>query len=261
MCLVYHINLFLNYWLINMSTFPENLVKFRLLAGLNQSELADKVGVTTTQISRYETGNSFPRPNIVSALANALNISIYDLTPPDDKGEVSVIDFINTERRRQGVPLHKIADKLGINQASITKIFQSDPINLTSHQLKVLADIAKVLNLDGISKMLTEPSSLITFDNFEAKDKKHVVCPQEFIIEVTGKTINHTYTYNTAVTPSSSNDASIEFENNIKKAFLKYFQSRNGKVETIVKEFNLSKITAVFTTDDRDFVTAEDDAD
>ena len=51
----------------------------RLEKGLTQEELAAKVGVINLSISSYETGNRFPRREILDKLAEALECQVSDL--------------------------------------------------------------------------------------------------------------------------------------------------------------------------------------
>ena len=165
-----------------MNRFAKNLASCRKIIGLNQQELADKIGITKTQISRYETGNSFPRPNVIAALADALNIS---------------------------------ADKL---------------LYGALHSLDV---------------------SPPWYEKLKRKDDIKII-PQEVKIRVSNKSKNQLNTFNTLITPSTTDFTSMQFVNNIKNAFLEYFQSKYKDEELVlrgIKEFDLSEIIVVFETD------------
>ena len=56
----------------------KNIRFYRTIAGITQSELAKRIGVTWEMISRYERGLSNPLRKI-EALSNALNVSVNDL--------------------------------------------------------------------------------------------------------------------------------------------------------------------------------------
>ncbi len=51
------------------------LQKLRVLAVLTQAELAEKVGVSVTTISHWETGSKRPRASNIRKLAQALDMS------------------------------------------------------------------------------------------------------------------------------------------------------------------------------------------
>jgi len=58
--------------------FPigERLKLARLMAGMSQRDLAKRVGVTATSISKYEDNRMMPAPETLSRLAQALNVRI-----------------------------------------------------------------------------------------------------------------------------------------------------------------------------------------
>lgn len=46
----------------------------RLRAGVTQTELAEKIGVSTASISHWETGRHSPKSGDIAKLADALNV-------------------------------------------------------------------------------------------------------------------------------------------------------------------------------------------
>ena len=62
-----------------MSFFAKNLKKYRTEKGISQEELAKKVGVHTTHLSRYERGLSQPSIEVAQKLAEAFDISVDEL--------------------------------------------------------------------------------------------------------------------------------------------------------------------------------------
>ena len=57
-----------------------NIKEYMDVRGLNQKELADKTGISTSAISAYINGARTPRPDQLDAIAKALHISVGDLT-------------------------------------------------------------------------------------------------------------------------------------------------------------------------------------
>lgn len=51
----------------------------RVAQGLNQTQLAEKVGVRQTAISQYEKGDRFPNRNILEKIAGVLGCEVRDL--------------------------------------------------------------------------------------------------------------------------------------------------------------------------------------
>ena len=94
------------------SMFAENLKKVISSRGTTQREIAEKLGVTETTISRYVTvGPKGRTPNVESlvALASVLNVSLDTLVgveppaamrqPPDEKILISAYQKATTEQR------------------------------------------------------------------------------------------------------------------------------------------------------------------
>lgn len=53
--------------------------QLRIARGWSQDELAERVGITKSSLSRMEHDNQWPRPETLEAVANALDIKIYQL--------------------------------------------------------------------------------------------------------------------------------------------------------------------------------------
>ena len=63
-----------------MAEFSERIKLARKRAGLNQTQLAEKVGLTQRSLSAYECGHVQPRRKMLTKLANALEVSEDYLT-------------------------------------------------------------------------------------------------------------------------------------------------------------------------------------
>ena len=59
--------------------FGQRIRDLRAERGLNQEELAEKVGVFRTYMSRVETGAANPTLTMIYALADALGVSVGEL--------------------------------------------------------------------------------------------------------------------------------------------------------------------------------------
>jgi transcriptional regulator with XRE-family HTH domain len=60
-------------------TFAHNLKAKRKRCGLTQSQLAEKVGVSTHHIAMIEIARHYPTMELVERIANSLDIEIYEL--------------------------------------------------------------------------------------------------------------------------------------------------------------------------------------
>lgn len=62
-----------------MPNFPKRLKKIRKSKGLTQKELADKIGINKSYVSRYEKGEHLPSLVIFEWICQALEVSSKDL--------------------------------------------------------------------------------------------------------------------------------------------------------------------------------------
>ena len=63
-----------------MKRFAEKLRDARAEAGINQTELSEKTGVSRRSISAYENGESVPRRDVLQKIAGALGVTVAYLT-------------------------------------------------------------------------------------------------------------------------------------------------------------------------------------
>ena len=84
-----------------MSVFSENLRSIRKERNLTQDSLAELVHTSKQVLSRYENGMRIPKISMVEKLADALNVSITELTGDDapDNSEFSP-DTPEPQRRK-----------------------------------------------------------------------------------------------------------------------------------------------------------------
>lgn len=66
--------------------FRQRLISARSIKGLSQQALAEASGVAAAQVSRYESGKSFPRPEVVAKLSRALVVDFDWLLKGIGKG-------------------------------------------------------------------------------------------------------------------------------------------------------------------------------
>lgn len=63
--------------------FATNLIYLRGEKNLTQQQLGDAIGVSPSQISRYEAGQARPRKTVLRKLADALGVQVEQLSNPD----------------------------------------------------------------------------------------------------------------------------------------------------------------------------------
>ena len=64
--------------------FMSLLRRYRLARGLTQGQLADKVGVTPSAVSFWESGTTLPSPEMYPKLARILGVDAMELTKAVD---------------------------------------------------------------------------------------------------------------------------------------------------------------------------------
>jgi transcriptional regulator with XRE-family HTH domain len=62
------------------ANFMTQLRRYRLAAGLDQSDLAKRVGVTTSAVSLWECGKCIPKGKMFPKIARVLGIKPIELT-------------------------------------------------------------------------------------------------------------------------------------------------------------------------------------
>lgn len=69
------------------NNFRENLSKLRKLKGFSQAELAEKIDASVQSICHYESGRREPKVSTLIRLAEALEVSVDELT----RGNIEVV--------------------------------------------------------------------------------------------------------------------------------------------------------------------------
>jgi transcriptional regulator with XRE-family HTH domain len=73
----------------------ERLLELRERHGLSQEDAAHKVGITTRQWQRWETGESMPYPRNLDAVASAFGISIVEFFDPEPVAQPADADQLD----------------------------------------------------------------------------------------------------------------------------------------------------------------------
>jgi len=61
----------------------KNIRFLRFHKAYSQADLAEKANISTIFLSNIERGNKFPKPEIMSRLANALEVEVFELFKPE----------------------------------------------------------------------------------------------------------------------------------------------------------------------------------
>lgn len=76
--------------------FSENLKYLRNIKKISQQQLADKLNIDRSTISRWESNDIDPTVSNVIAIANLLGVTVADLVGRDIRGENLVVDELET---------------------------------------------------------------------------------------------------------------------------------------------------------------------
>lgn len=76
----------------------EKIKKYRKEAGLSQEDLASKIYVSRTLITKYESGSAFPTQENLEKIAIALNVKAEDLLSDKEKNEIVEESFKTNKR-------------------------------------------------------------------------------------------------------------------------------------------------------------------
>lgn len=111
-------------------TLGKKIKLIRALRGLTQKELAEKIGIVDGQIRNYEVGIRNPKPQSLSAIANALEIGTTVLTDIDmtTLGDIKALLFQLDEK--VGLQLKgELTENGRLKEGTISIAFDNEYIN------------------------------------------------------------------------------------------------------------------------------------
>ena len=120
---------------MNNTRIGENIRRLRKEANMTQKDLADKLEISVSNITKYEKEQLEPNLNILKKLGEVFNISADELLNSDTKTTTLSDDFINfvIHKYRLDINVSNISFKdkeLLLNLATATsKVFLSSLIN------------------------------------------------------------------------------------------------------------------------------------
>lgn len=86
---------------LDMQETGRHIRQYRKVAGLTQEELAQKVGISTMSIRRYEGGERVAPREMIESIAAALGVDPYSLYDFDQASE-AIFDRINAIKQIEG---------------------------------------------------------------------------------------------------------------------------------------------------------------
>ncbi|MGN0428352.1 MAG: helix-turn-helix domain-containing protein [Agathobacter sp.] len=119
--------------------------KYRKEAGLTQEEMANRLGVTTPAVSKWETGNSNPDIELLAPIARLLHISLDTLLSFHEELTTSEIDEIIRE-------MDEMFDSEGFEKVyewALEKVKEYPNCNMLIWQVAVMLDARRLVD-DGL---------------------------------------------------------------------------------------------------------------
>jgi transcriptional regulator with XRE-family HTH domain len=89
---------------------PAAVREARLVRGLLQAELAERIGRTATYVSEIETGGRDARPELLQLIAAALDVPYALLERPRERSQCSECSYTFEVRDDGRTPLHLLPD-------------------------------------------------------------------------------------------------------------------------------------------------------
>ncbi len=145
--------------MFSATKFGGNLCRLRKNADMTQSELADRLGVASSAVSRYELGESFPDVAMISRLAEIFGTSTEELINAGEPtpGELRILDGIANGR---AVEAQSIEDIAGIAPLLRPSVLERLVDNFSAHGIDIsyVVKLAEYLSDKSVLALLEESS-------------------------------------------------------------------------------------------------------
>ena len=137
--------------------FSENLKTIRKAKGYTQEELAIKVNVVRQTVSKWEKGLSVPDADVLSHIAEVLEVSVSELLGTEIKQE--------DRKNKVAEQLAKISEQLAIKNRRSKKIWRLIGIILLA--ILILNIIWLAVGMISFSSYKYSENSIVTEENVE----------------------------------------------------------------------------------------------
>lgn len=137
--------------------FSENLKTIRKAKGYTQEELAIKVNVVRQTVSKWEKGLSVPDADVLSHIAEVLEVSVSELLGAEIKQEDS--------KNKVAEQLAKISEQLAIKNRRSKKIWRIIGIILLA--IIILNIIWLAVGMISFNSYKYSENSIVTEENVE----------------------------------------------------------------------------------------------
>lgn len=152
-----------------------DIKKYRKISGLTQSELADKLNISTRTVQKYESGEITPPLDKFKEIAQIFNISINELIGLDNKAEISLAPGSDLKIINNGIKTVNSLTQHDYNIGFIRSHFIS--VKQTNDFNKETEELVDIIKINDISYTKDEFNNLmndaIDYILFKVEKKKH----------------------------------------------------------------------------------------
>ncbi len=136
--------------------------------GLNQEELAAKVGVSQKSISKYERGTRRPNYETLTAMAKLFNVSVDYLLGTDNEMFTDESDFISEDEYAL-VHLYREFQKDELKEQQLKKLqdYFGKSLIISSNYEKKIIDSFRMLNEDNQDIIIGKAKELLREQRYE----------------------------------------------------------------------------------------------
>lgn len=181
-------------WLLGLdSTMKQNtsnnhiigarIIEARKAKNITAKELADKIHVAASTISRYENGeiNKIKMP-VIDAIARALNVNpmwILGKSKYPDKNDtikyMKTNELIAARRKELGMTLEEVAQTVGVGKSTVKKWESGYIKNMRRDKMALLAKALKLSPLDLLSdEVPTDKQSIHCLPELTKSDEREI---------------------------------------------------------------------------------------
>ena len=144
--------------------------KLRISKGLTQKQLADLCGIAEPNLRKYELGKQNPKIETVEKIANALNVSVSELSNYQESfhynSRLTVGMNIKTARKKVNITQKQLGEMIGSSEGMIRQY----ELGLRNPKMETLSKIANALNLNLFDFVLLDKEIVVDLSNVSTAD-------------------------------------------------------------------------------------------
>lgn len=149
-------------------TVGERIKKIRLEKGMTQKELAEKCGIDSANLRKYEAGKQNPKFGTIEKIAEALNVPATDLLNYQIKKDPNAKTFEEMTPEEQKKTIQDLSKKM----ESFLKELGESVEELDTVNRELLLSYYDLLNETGKQEVLKRIAELARLDEYKTPDEE-----------------------------------------------------------------------------------------